>query len=191
LQHEGDGGGERGFEWKDAVGGVAGEESAGFGGAKGESGEEASGGEGAKAEGGHFQGVCGELEGGEDVLVEGGGVVDEGSEEGVVGGAIQAECFGGEVEGAVEDGGAAVFEGMSERDLGVDPFEAFSGEIEFVEDGRGDCGGVDGGADVVMEAWEGEFLGASAATWGGAGFGDEDFAAVAGEVGGGGQAVGA
>ena len=50
---------------------------------------------------------------------------------------------------------------------------------------------MDGGADVVMEAWEGEFLGAGAAAGGGAGFGDEDFPAAAGEVGGGGEAVGA
>jgi hypothetical protein len=47
LQHEGDGGGEGGFEGEDAVGGVAGEEGAGFGGAEGKAGEEAGGGEGA------------------------------------------------------------------------------------------------------------------------------------------------
>jgi hypothetical protein len=42
-----------------------------------------------------------------------------------------------------------------------------------------------------MEAREGEFLGAGAAAGSGAGFGDEDFPAAAGEVGGGGEAIGA
>ena len=126
LQHEGDGGSEGGFEGKDAVGGVAGEEGAGFGGTEGEAGEEAGGGEGTEAEGGHLEGVGGELEGREDVAVEGGGVLNEGIEEEVVGGAIEAEGFGGLVEGAVEDSGVAVFEGMGEGEVRVDPFEAVS-----------------------------------------------------------------
>jgi hypothetical protein len=122
-------------------------------------------------------------------LVEGGGVLDEGLEEEVVGGAIDAEGFGSLVEGAVEDSGAAVVEGMGEGDVRVDPFEAVGGEVEIFKYGRGEAGGVDGGADVVMEAWEGEFLGAGAAAGGGTGFGDEDFPAAAGEVSGGGEAV--
>jgi hypothetical protein len=115
--------------------------------------------------------------------------LDEGIEEEVVGGAIEAEGFGGLVEGAVEDSGAAVFEGMGEGDVWVDPFEAVGGEVKVVKNGGGEAGGVDSGADVVMEAWEGEFLGAGAAAGGGGGFGDEDFPAAACEVSGGGEAI--
>jgi hypothetical protein len=72
----------------------------------------------------------------------------------------------------------------------VDPFEAVVGEGQGGEEGRAYGEGVDCGAEVVVEAGEGEFQGAGCAAYGWFSFEDFDVEASLCEHDGGRESVG-
>jgi hypothetical protein len=71
-------------------------------------------------------------------------MIDEGPKQRVVGGLIMAKCCGRLVKGAVQERCASVFQGMGERDFRMDPRKAFGTQVEFLKNGGGDGGGMDG-----------------------------------------------
>ena len=92
---------------------------------------------------------------------------------------------------ALQDDGGAVVEWVGERRGRVDPLEAVVREGQGSEEGRAGGHGMDCGAEVVVEAGEGEIHGADRAAEGGFGFEELDLEAGLREHDGGGKAVGA
>ena len=87
--------------------------------------------------------------------------------------------------------GGAVVEGVGERRGGLNPLNVVVLEGQGVEERRAGGHGVHRGAEVVLEAGEGEFHGAGGSADGGLGFEEFDVEAGLREHDGGGKAVGA
>ncbi len=159
-----DGGAGGGIEGHDGMRRQAREEGSGARAAETRFGKAARRTDGVEAEAGEAQRVTRDADGCEDVvaeLVPGSG---ERFEEGAPGLAVGPETGGGGVEGALEQNGGAVVQGMGEGRIRVDPFQTEAGQGKQLKTGRADGQGVDGGADVVNEAGQGKLGGAEAAS---------------------------
>jgi hypothetical protein len=137
------------------VGSHACEEGASALATEGEASEEGSGEEGGEAEAGEGQRVTRQTERTEQGALDLGPGAGHGTEEEIVGGGVRAKSFGGLADGAIEEDGSAVVEGVGDLGGWGDPPEAVAGEVEFAEEERADSQGVDGGTDVVEKAREG------------------------------------
>jgi hypothetical protein len=104
---------------------------------------------------------------------------------------VGAELGDGGFEGVFEGDGGAVVEWMGYGDWRLDPAEAVVGERETAEEGAGDAEGVAGGAEIVVEAGEGDFGGGARSPERGVALVDCDGDASLREGNGGGEAVGA
>jgi hypothetical protein len=102
--------------------------------------------------------VAGDVEDGAERVVEYClPALDEGVKEPAPGACIRAvQGLAGGAGAPLEEGRGAIVEGVREGGLGVDPGEAVALEGEGAEEGGGDPEGVDGRAEVVREAGEGE-----------------------------------
>ena len=155
-----EGGGERAVEGEEGVGGAPCEE------APGSPGREPTGGEGRRQcrvepEAGEGDGVARDAhEGAEDMVLEKRPVGRHTVEDPPVGRTVLPETGGGLGDGAVDENRLLVLEGVGESHGSVNPFEPVIGEGEGAEERRSGGEGVDGRADVVMEAREGELAGA-------------------------------
>ena len=130
-------------------------------------------------------------DGAEDVVGEHWPVANEGREKSAPGGGVVAEDFDLGGERAFESDSGAVVERVGEWGGGMKPFEAVFFERQGEKEGRACAEWMDGGAEVVMEAGEGEVEGACCAAGDGLGLVDGDFEACLGEDDGGGETVGA
>jgi hypothetical protein len=190
-EDQADGGAEGLGEVEKGVAGETGEQSAGAEPREMSAGEGSGGGERVEAEARHEERVARHGEGRrESRFEEGRPTMDDGREQMTPGWAVGAERVGGLGEVAFENHGGAIVEGMSERGGGVNPFEAVGGERERGEEGRGGGERMDGGAEVVEKAGQGEREGAGGAARLGLGFEDLDPQAGGSEDDGRGEAVG-
>ncbi len=156
-------------------------------------GEQLRGHERGRAEDGHVQRVTGEAEEGlGEVLDQLRPVANGGTEERLPGAAIvRSELGYGGFECVLEGDGGAIVEWMRDGAGWLDPAQSMSGEGQAAEERRCDAEGVTGGAEVVVEAGEGDFGGGAGATEGGAALVDGDRDAALREGDGGGETVGA
>jgi len=190
-EHEAEGGGARAVERHDGVSGATGEEGAGGVGGEAGANEVFARAEREQAE------TCGAEEVPRIEMPDG---TEEGADESFVGeraeelhprARVGAEMLRGGFDRAIEHGGGAIGEGMSERVFGPGPLEAELLEIDVTENRRQNSHRVDGGAGVVNEVRQRERGGAAAAAGRGGGFDEVDGESGAREEDGARQTVGA
>ncbi len=95
---------------------------------------------------------------------------------------MRGELRDGGFEGVLERDGGAVVEWMGDGGGGLDPSQAVSGERKAAEEGAGHAHGVAGGAEIVVEAGEGDFGGGAGSAEGGVALVDGDGDARAARV---------
>ena len=187
AEHHPDGRGREGLERQHRVRGEPGEHRAPP--RTEEPGKLLGGPERAEPEARERDGPAGEAEGAEDLLDEAVEVVDDGAHQALPARPPLPDGRRGLVEVTREQDGVAVVEGVREGDVGMHPREPLRLEVERAQRGRGDAHGVDGRADVVGEAVEGERGGPRAAPDGVGGLVDDHGAARVEETKGGDEAV--
>jgi hypothetical protein len=84
----------------------------------------------------------------------------QGSEETMIHGAIFAKLSGRFVQGSVQGNGRSVIKRMSQRQIGLYPFQAIIRQRQALEKWRTHSQRVNGGADVVAETRKRQFSGA-------------------------------
>jgi hypothetical protein len=188
-QHDPDARGGDGVQGHHRVGGGAGHDGAGLGGAPAPD-DHGGGQDGPAAVGGHGQRVRGHAaqrgeEFGEDLVH----VADRGAEQATVGPAIGAQARGRLLDRAGHDRRPAAVEGLGELHLWFGEPHAPRGQVEAAEERRGQGQRVGRRADVMPEAGEGQLLGPAPAADGVCALDDQDLQARGGQGDGSGQAV--